>query len=53
MIAITTVASVPTNADALPGFPRLHTFTHEIDNADHLVSRHTRILNSGPLALFD
>ena len=53
MIAITTVACVPTDTDALSGFPRLHTFTHNIDNADYLVARHTRILNSRPVAFFD
>ena len=48
MIAITTVAAVPTDTDALADFPRLHSFTKQIDNSNHLVSRYTRILKAGP-----
>ena len=53
MIAITTVAAVPTDADTLAFFPRLHSFADSVDNSDHLVSRHTRILNTGPEAVFN
>src|SRR5262249_47206527 len=53
MIAITAVATVPTNADALASFPRLHSFTHGINNTNYFMSRHTRILNTGPKSFFD
>ena len=53
MIAITTVAAVPTDADTLAFFPRLHSFADSVDNSNHLVSRHTRILNTAPEALFN
>jgi hypothetical protein len=53
MIAITTIAGVPTDPDALTSFPGLRAFPHNVDYADYFVSRHTRILNSGPLSFFD
>jgi hypothetical protein len=53
VIAITAVASVPADADALASFPRLHRLAHGIDDANDLVSWYTRILNTGPESFFD
>src|SRR5204862_3427902 len=41
VIAITAVAAVPANADALTGFPWLHPLTHGINNTNYFMSRHT------------
>jgi hypothetical protein len=48
MIAIPTVPAMPTNADALAFLPRLNSFTDSVDDANHFVSRHARILKAGP-----
>ena len=53
MIAITAVTAVPTNTDALASSPRLHPFADNIDDSNDLVSRHTRILDTGPESFFD
>jgi hypothetical protein len=53
MVAIPTVAAVPTNADALTSLPGLHAFSNSIDNSNDLVSRYTRILNTGPESFLD
>jgi hypothetical protein len=53
MVAITAVAAVPTDPDALATFPWLHSFAHGIHNSNHLMSRHARILNTGPESFFD
>ncbi len=53
VIAITAVASVPANADALASFPRLHPLAHVINDTNDFMSRHTRILNTWPESFFD
>src|SRR5262249_24344435 len=53
MIAIAAITAVPTNTDSLAVLPRLHTFADSIDNSDHLMSRHTRILDTGPESFFN
>ena len=53
MIAITTVTAVPANSDALASFPRLYPLAHAIDDTNDFMSRHTRILNTGPKSFFD
>ena len=53
VIAITAVATVPANADALASFPRLHPLAHAINDTNDFMSRHTRILNTWPKSFFD
>ena len=53
MVAIATVPAVPADPDALATFPWLHSFAQKIDNSNDLMSRHTRILNTGPEPFFD
>jgi hypothetical protein len=53
MIAVTAVAGVPSHTHALAGSPRLDTFAHRVDDADHFVSGYTRILNTWPKSFFD
>jgi hypothetical protein len=53
VIAITAVASVPANADALASFPRLDPLAHAINDTNDFMSRHTRILNTWPKSFFD
>jgi hypothetical protein len=53
MVAITAVATVPANANALPIFPWLHPFAHAINDTNYLVSRHARILDTRRESFFD
>ena len=53
MIAITAVATVPADADALPSFPWLHPLAHAINDTNDFMSRHTRILDTWPKSFFD
>jgi hypothetical protein len=53
VIAITAVATVPANANALASFPRLHAFAYPINDTNYFMSRYTRILNTGPESFFD
>src|SRR5438093_9323278 len=53
VIAIAAVAAVPANPDALASLPWLHAFAHSVNNSNHLVSRHTWILNTRPESFFD
>jgi hypothetical protein len=53
VIAITAVATVPANSDALASFPRLHPFADGINDTNYFMSRYTRILDTGPESFFD
>src|SRR4030095_4280581 len=53
VIAITAVASVPANADALTSFPRLYPLAHVINDTQAFMPRHTRILNTWPESFLD
>ena len=53
MIAITAVATVPADTGSLTVLPWLHPFAYSIHNSDDFMSRHTRVLDSGPEAFFD
>jgi hypothetical protein len=48
VIAITAIATVPANADALASFPRLHPLAHAINDTDDFMSWHARVLNTWP-----
>ena len=53
MVAIAAIPAMPANTDALATFPWLHSFADSIDNSNDFVSRHTRILNTGPESFLD
>jgi hypothetical protein len=53
VIAITAVATVPANANALASFPWLYPLTHGINDANYFMSRHTRIFDTRPKPVFD
>jgi len=53
VIAITAVAAVPANADALASFPRLYPLAHAINHTNDFMSGNTRILNTWPKSFLD
>src|SRR5262249_2859667 len=53
VIAVTAVATVPANADALTRFPRLYPLAQGINGTNDFMARHTRILDTGPESFFD
>src|SRR5437762_1656758 len=46
------MSTVPTYADTLPTFPRLHAITHKIDDSNDFMSRHTRLLDPWEQSFF-
>src|ERR1700756_118319 len=53
MIAIAAIPAVPTNTDSLAVLPRLHPLAHAINDTNDFMSRHTRILDTGPESFLD
>src|ERR1700746_3816300 len=53
MIAIAAIPAVPTNTDSLAVLPRLHPLAHAINDTNNFMSRHTRILDTGPESFLD
>src|SRR5262245_30035016 len=47
------MSAVPADADALPSLPFDHSLSHIIDHSGYFVARDTRVLQAGPMALFD